>query len=413
MRGSGSEFGGGSRPVLKLTSALVVVVSLLGASAARGAAQKLTLRIDTPAEGLVAVDSSGMAFVSGLAYAHAGDLPKFDIVFVLDVSGSTAAASGADVNGDGKVTRRAGGLLGLGGGENPDSILAAEVAAVRTLLSQLDSRTTRAGVVIFSGDEDRRTPDAFVEVELTRDYREVERGLDFVLLDGPNGGTNMHAGILRGTVELLGSKSAASRRRSGAQRIMMFLTDGIPTLPDRFSTRVNTERAIDVAAMAARRGVHIHTYAIGREATRQPRTPLEIARVTGGVFTPVEDPRDLQAAIEGASFSEIAELRIRNATTSAAASYQLRNPDGTYSALVPMQTGRNVIEVFARSTDGLEATRQVEVELAGGSLSLSMSERQNADLARLRELLRRDNVRLRREGEVEITTDVGDENGAR
>ena len=413
MRGSGSEFGGGSRPVLKLTSALVVVVSLLGASAARGAAQKLTLRIDTPAEGLVAVDSSGMAFVSGLAYAHAGDLPKFDIVFVLDVSGSTAAASGADVDGDGKVTRRAGGLLGLGGGENPDSILAAEVAAVRTLLSQLDSRTTRAGVVIFSGDEDRRTPDAFVEVELTRDYREVERGLDFVLLDGPSGGTNMHAGILRGTVELLGSKSAASRRRSGAQRIMMFLTDGIPTLPDRFSTRVNTERAIDVAAMAARRGVHIHTYAIGREATRQPRAPLEIARVTGGVFTPVEDPRDLQAAIEGASFSEIAELRIRNATTSAAASYQLRNPDGTYSALVPMQTGRNVIEVFARSTDGLEATRQVEVELAGGSLSLSMSERQNADLARLRELLRRDNVRLRREGEVEITTDVGDENGAR
>ena len=135
--------------------------------------------------------------------------------------------------------------------------------------------------------------------------------------------------------------------------------------------------------------------------------------MTGGVFTPVEDPRDLQAAIEGASFSEIAELRIRNATTSAVASYQLRNPDGTYSALVPIRAGRNVIEVFARSTDGLEATRQVEVELAGGALSLSMSERQNADLARLRELLRRDNVRSRREGEVEITTDVGDENGAR
>ncbi len=185
----------------------------------------------------------------------------------------------------------------------------------------------------------------------------------------------------------------------------MFLTDGIPTLPDRFSTRANTDRAIDVASKAARRGVHIHTFAIGREATREPRAPLEIARVTDGVFAPVADPRDLQAAIEGASFSEIAELRIRNATTSAAASYQLRNPDGTYSALVPMQTGRNVIEVFARSTDGLEATRQVEVELAGRSVSMSMSERQNADLARLRELRRRDNVRSRRVGDVEITPD--------
>ena len=391
--------------MLRFTCTLALVVGLLGAGPARGAAQKLTLQIDSPAPGMVAVDSSGMAFVSGLAYAHAGDLPKFDIVFVLDVSGSTAAPSGADVDGDGKVTRRAGGLLGLGGEENPDSILAAEVAAVRTLLSQLDSRTTRVGVVIFSGDEDYRTPDAFVEVELTRDYREVERGLDGILLDGPNGRTNMHAGILRATVELLGSRSAVSRRRDGAQRIMMFLTDGIPTLPDRFSTRANTDRAIDVASKAARCGVHIHTFAIGREATREPRAPLEIARVTGGVFSPVADPRDLQAAIEGASFSEISELRIRNATTSAAASYQLRNPDGTYSALVPMQTGRNVIEVFARSTDGLEATRQVEVELAGRSVSMSMSERQNADLARLRELRRRDNVRSRRVGDVEITPD--------
>ncbi len=394
--------------MLRITSTVALVVGLLVVGVALGAAQNLTLRIDTPAPGIVTVDSAGMAFVSGLAYAHAGDLPKFDVVFVLDVSGSTAAASGADIDGDGRVTRRAGGVLGLGGGENPDSILAAEVAAVRTLLSQFDSRTTRVGVVIFSGDEDRRTPDAFVEVELTRDYREVERGLDGILLDGPSGGTNMHAGILRGTVELLGSKSAVSRRRSGAQRIMMFLTDGIPTLPDRFSTRANMDRAIEVAAKAARRDVHIHTYAIGREATRQPRAPLEIARVTGGEFTPVEDPRNLQAAVEGASFSEIAELRIRNATMSAAASYQLRNPDGTYSALVPMRTGRNVIEVFARSTDGLEATRQVEVELAGGSLSLSVSDRQNADLARLRELRRRDNVRLRRKGELEIKPDVGD-----
>ena len=210
MRGSGGESAGESRSMLRLTSILAVVVGLLGAGPAGGADQKLTLRIDRPTPGVVTVDSSGMAFVSGLAYAHAGDLPKFDIVFVLDVSGSTGAASGADVDGDGKVTRRAGGLLGLGGGENPDSILAAEVAAVRTLLSQLDSRTTRVGLVIFSGDEDLRTPDAFVEVELTRDYREVERGLEGILFDGPNGGTNMHAGILRATVELLGSKSAVS-----------------------------------------------------------------------------------------------------------------------------------------------------------------------------------------------------------
>lgn len=378
---------------------------LAAASTALADAGQLTLRIDAPAPGRVSVDRAGMVFVSGIAFAHSGELPKVDVVFVLDVSGSTADASGADVNGDGKVTRGGrGGFLGLGRSQNPDSILAAEVAAVRTLLDQLDARTTRVGVVIFSGDENPRSPDAFVEVELTRDYRQVNEALDGLLLDGPNGGTNMHAGILRGTVELLGSKSAVSRRRPGAQRVMMFLTDGIPTLPYQLSSRESAARAIEVARMAAKHDVRIHTYAIGRQATRQPLVPLEAARVTGGAFVPVEDPRDLRSAIAAASFSEIEELRIRNATTGQTAAYQLRNPDGTYSALVPMQAGRNVLEVFARSTSGAEDTQRVAVELGGGMLTLSMSERQSADLARLREIRRQDlAVGVRIERDLEIT----------
>ena len=256
---------------------------LVAASAALADPGRLTLRIDAPAPGRVSVDRAGMVFVSGIAFAHSGELPKVDVVFVLDVSGSTADASGADVNGDGKVTRGGRGrLLGLGRSQNPDSILAAEIAAVRTLLDQLDTRTTRVGVVIFSGDDNPRSPDAFVEVELTRDYRRVNEALDGLLIDGPNGGTNMHAGILRGTVELLGSKSAVSRRRPGAQRIMMFLTDGIPTLPYQLSSRESAVRAIEVARMAAKHDVRIYTYAIGRQATRQPLVPLEAARVTGG-----------------------------------------------------------------------------------------------------------------------------------
>ncbi len=399
--------------MLRLAAALIALALGLWAGPAFGAAEKLTLRIDTPSPGPGEVDAGGMVFVSGVAFAHSGDLPRFDVVFVLDVSQSTAEPSGADVNGDGKVSRRgAGRVLGLGSRrQNPDSILAAEVAAVRTLLAQFDSRSTRVGVVIFSGDGDRRTSDAYVEVELTRDYGEVREALDGLLLEGPHGGTNMHAGILRGTVELLGSRSAVSRKRSGAQRIMIFLTDGIPTLPDPYSSQRNADRAIEVARKAAKRGVRIHTYAIGREATREPRVPLEIARVTGAVFTAVVDPRDLQAALESVSFSDVEALRIRNATTGAGATYQLRNPDGTYAALVPAQAGRNVIEVFARSTDGVEATRRVAIDLVGGTLSVLMSERERADLARLREIRRQDLVvGPRIERDVEITPEVTPEN---
>lgn len=387
-------------------TALMATLALAPAGSSRGAADQLTLRIDTPEPGRASTDDAGMVFVAGSALAHAGELPEFDVVFALDVSGSTAEASGADVNGDGRASRGGGGFLGIGERPNPDSILAAEVAAVRTLLEQLDSRTTRVGIVIFSGDDDRRTPDAFVEVPLTRDYREVQEGLAAILLEGPHGGTNMHAGVLRGTVELLGTRSASSMPREGAQRVLMFLTDGLPTLPDRYSGRRNEDRAIEAARLAAKRAIRIHTYAIGREATRQPRAPLEIARVTGGVFVPVEDPRDLQSALGRASFSEIETLRIRNATTNAAAAYLLRNPDGTYSGLVSALPGRNVIEVFARSIHGVEATRTVAVDLGDGSVSLSMSERQRSDLARLRELRRQDaSGRTRPEGDVKIRTE--------
>ena len=84
----------------------------------------------------------------------------------------------------------------------------------------------------------------------------------------------------------------------------------------------------------------------------------------------------------------------------------LRNPDGTYSALIPLQAGRNVLEVFARSTSGAEDTQRVAVELGDGRLTLSMSGRQSADLARLREIRRQDlAVGARIEGELEITTE--------
>jgi Mg-chelatase subunit ChlD len=403
--------------MLRLGGAMAAaLLCLAAANPAADAPERIAIRIDTPTPGPVGVDSAGMVFVSGVALAHSGEVPRFDVVFVLDVSGSTADASGADVNGDGEISRRGrGGLLGIGGGQNPDSILAAEVAAVGTLLDQLDSRTTRVGVVIFSGDQDPRTPDAFVEVELTRDYGRVRVALDDILLEGPHGGTNMHSGILRGTVELLGSKSAVSSRREGAQRIMMFLTDGVPTLPDLYSSHESAREAIRVARKAAKRGVRIHTFAIGREATRQPLAPLEVARATGAVFTPVEDPRDLQAAIENASFSDIEQLRIRNATTGDDARYRLRNPDGTFSGLVPLAQGRNVIEVFARSTSGLEETRTVAVELVGGAIKISMGERQRADLARLVEIRRQDlTVATSVVGEVEITPEssLGDRDPA-
>ena len=98
-----------------------------------------------------------MAPMSGLAIA--GERPTaFDVMLVLDVSGSTEYPSGIDVDNDGKIgqTQRS---ITPGVGDMPnddpdDSILSAEVAASKALLDQLDPQRVHIGVASFSGEVD-------------------------------------------------------------------------------------------------------------------------------------------------------------------------------------------------------------------------------------------------------------------
>jgi len=331
---------------------------------------RLQLSIDTPEQGAVVGSIGGMAFLSGKALAHFGEFQTFDIMFVVDTSSSTEAPSGADVDGDGEIGVRKeppllpipllASLLGSNS-DTGDSVLAAEVAAMQTLLDQLDPRTTRVGLIGFSGDADALTPDAETYVELTSEFQKVRRGLDGILSSGPRGKTNMMAGVRVGTVELIGSQTAFSTKREGARRIMIFLTDGIPTLPFENSSHQNRRLAVEAAKVASNAQIRIDTYAIGPEALDRPDVVIDMAGVSSGIFTPVRDPRDLSTIFEDVSFSDIEEFRIKNKTTNAPADYLLRNADGTFSALIKMNEGMNEVEVYARSTDGTEGTRNLKV----------------------------------------------------
>ena len=359
----------------------------------RKGAPKLDLTIDAPEAGSVVGDPGGLAFLAGRALAHYGDFQTFDIVFVIDVSDSTSAPSGADVDGDGVVGERRGGkifsvfgkMLALSSTDRGDNILAAEVAAVETMLSQLDPRTTRVGLVTFSGDPDPFTPDAETWVALTSDHGKALRELRAIQDQGPYGRTNMVSGVNLATVELLGSESAFSQRREGARRIMIFLTDGTPTLPLEGAPSQNARMAIQKAKQAARGGIRIDTYAIGPDALSQPVVAVEMAHVTQGVFTPVRHPKDLVAVFEEANFADIDELRIKNLTTKKPASYKIMNADGSFSALVPMKPGMNTLEVYARATDGTERTQRVKVKYVEGAGTPAMDPRLIAQRNRLLE----------------------------
>jgi hypothetical protein len=350
--------------VSRLLEILAITALAMYAPLAMGAGRsqpRLILDIDSPAPNSVVGDPAGMAFISGKALALFGELQTFDIVFAIDTSESTSSPSGADVDGDGKIDgagrpgwlRAMGTMLPFPNSATGDSVMAAEIAAVQTMLDQLDPRSTRVGIVSFDGDHDPMTPDAYTVVPLTTKYNKVRRGLDELLDQGPRGMTNMVSGVDRAMIELFGFTGAYSEKREDARHIIVFLTDGIPTLP-LTGRRENARMAISRAMKAARLNIRIDTFAIGEEAIREPVVAVEMARVTNGLFTPVREPKNLRAIFEEMNFADIEKLEIRNLTTRKQAAYKIQNADGTFSALVPMREGKNVVEVHARATDGSE-----------------------------------------------------------
>ena len=89
-----------------------------------------------------------------------GERPlNIDVMIVVDVSGSTSAPSGVDVDGDGDIGLDPEYELVVPGTYPPgtkntdpgDSILAAEIEAGAALIKTLDPTRVRVGIVSFSG----------------------------------------------------------------------------------------------------------------------------------------------------------------------------------------------------------------------------------------------------------------------
>ena len=176
---------------------------------------QMSMTIEYPPDGSQVADSVCGVFVAGHAAAVTGELRQFDVVMVIDTSRSTKDPSGTDIDGDGRVgTQRLGriGSIFMSSTDPGDSILAAEIAAARTLLGGLDPRSTRIGLVSFAGDPPgygRQRRPAFTLEPLTRDYMRIHKALDALLASEPEGSTHMAAGVDQATIELLGLRGGA------------------------------------------------------------------------------------------------------------------------------------------------------------------------------------------------------------
>lgn len=340
----------------------------------------LRLEVALPEPEAVLGDAAG-AFVSGRALAQAPASGRLDVFLAIDTSESAGSPSGVDVDGDGEVGAEA--SRAYPSSTDPgDSVLAAEVAAAGRVVDGLDPARTRVGLVTFAGEaligrlRDLDRPPvrraALVLEPLTSDYRRIRSALYDLSRSEPYGMTHMAAGIDLATLELLGLAGSVGGADAESAKAILFFTDGQPTLPYLTSERGNVG-AVRLAADRARRaGVRIHSFAIGPEALEGPVAAVEMAAISEGLFTAVPDPGRLSEFVEATALAGVQAVAVRNASSGARAHELSLHADGSFEALVPLEVGKNLLEVSARSSRGEEARTEVLVHYAPGSARVAL-----------------------------------------
>ena len=265
-----------------------------------------------------------------------------------------------------------------------------------------DPRITRVGVISFAGKPERSrlfrpvwTRAARVRQSLTADYARVEEAFQAILDAGPEGATNMAAAIERASQELVDSGDDPDR-----EKVVLFFTDGKPTLP-YWGFEADNVRAVLRSAESARRdGIRIHSFAIGPDALSGPIAALEMARATGGFFTPVRHPGDLRSLVQEVTFTEVRSVTLSNVTTGDPGQPVRITADGGWAGFVPTVPGPNRIEVVAHAADGHWARQEVEVTVEANANEVASPARLAARRNRLLEDCLRSAKSDRRDAEL-------------
>ena len=178
-----------------------------------------------------------------------------------------------------------------------DSILHAETEAVRQLLDRLDLSRTRLGIVTL---RDR----AQVRASIGSDREQLLAALDTLEREAPQGRTHMAEAIRVATQALEDARPPGRFERALA---IILLSDGRPTVP------APDQRAADEAVRAAkrayRRGVHVHTVALGSSRS-ESRALVEIAEVSRGAFTALAEPGEIIAKLPHLDLSGLADVSV-------------------------------------------------------------------------------------------------------
>lgn len=300
-----------SRPISFLIAilCLTLIVSLVyadnPATGTTTTGQELNIEIAQPADGDTLACNQPLTVSGVTALGPLDDMAH--VVYVVDISGSTSFETDLDCNGNG--------LSGDAGDDyNQDGIngdiLDCEISGVIALNDSLIGTNTDASIVGFGSDafvadiqpdlgfqiftqplESDRDSDGVIdinEVVTSMDFQESGGG-SLIGLFSPfhfDTGTNFDGA-------LLATYAAFASQPTSEQRVAFFLSDG-----DSPTFTIGTGSPVQQVADA---NITVNTYSIGAAASGcGPDESLgQIAAITGGTCTVVDDPSQLAAVLGG------------------------------------------------------------------------------------------------------------------
>jgi hypothetical protein len=395
---------------------LPLLLLALATAAADAARAQGVLTLESPA-----ADESETALPLLELRGHAGARATrgHDVVIAIDVSDSTTASSGRDLDGDGPNGRTSAALWREIAARAPepallrplealdleDSVLFAELAAAEALVERVDPRSFRIGIVVFSDEAHVAAPLGSRRARLRAVLESLRRGGFWSGLKGTNFSEAIHTSL----AELRpppppadpnakdGADAPPPRRASEHAReaSILLLSDGAPTRP------VHGNRAqqysVEAAQDAAVAGVRIYPFALGSEAEPALEIYQALAAATGGRYERIDRPGDAVARLRVVDLADLASLDVQNVTSGQAGRAVRVFPDGAFDAFLPLEPGPNRVRVTAAAVDGTRSVlERTVVYRPGPGGDADLAARQRALLDELR----------RRTREVELWAEI-------
>jgi len=308
-----------SRAAIWMTGLLAVVAApaALAVNPATGTlanGDPIEIVIDRPADGSVVPLRQDLLVRGRTNIPEVPQSSFANVLYVVDVSGSTGSPLGQDCDGSG-----VGGDAGddFNGDGSIGDTLDCEISGVVALNDSLSDRPEfDGGMIVFgsaatiadvsplAGDQAFTTPlDVDLDGNLTADLEDVARSLDqgrvslFRLDTRPGTGTNFDAA-------LTATRDAFATQPAAEVDVVYFLSDGVGTL---------TSSGLAILDAFAAAGSRVFTYSVGTGGAgcAAGSALLTIAQRSGGTCTPVTDPSDLAASLVGTAPPGIAEVEVQ------------------------------------------------------------------------------------------------------